>query len=103
MTDFEPTEEESKALDEEVKEMLANAKTVTREEEIEECREALDKYCKHFGASSYEELVCWADGGGTRNISGEASVDILIKYSTFKDVRIKYEEEEHGEEARKLA
>ncbi|MCY4644386.1 MAG: hypothetical protein OXB88_07185 [Bacteriovoracales bacterium] len=101
MTDFEPTEEESKALDEEVKEMLANAKTVTREEAIEECLVTLNKYCKKFNISSYHELMSKADIGDL-DIPGDISADIVWAYTKWFRL-VKESEEGHEEEARKLA
>ncbi|MCY4644387.1 MAG: hypothetical protein OXB88_07190 [Bacteriovoracales bacterium] len=101
MMDFEPTEEESKEIREEVKKAFANARVVTREERIKECREILDKYCEQFGASSHYELLCWADG--ERDIPGDISCEILWAYAELNDVKIKYEEEGHGEKARKFA
>ncbi|MCY4645221.1 MAG: hypothetical protein OXB88_11445 [Bacteriovoracales bacterium] len=100
MMDFEPTEEESKEIKKEIKKAFANARVITREEEIKESREVLDKYCKQFGASSYEELIYWADG--IHDIPGDISSKILRAYAELNDVGI-YNEEEQGDETRKLA
>ncbi|MCY4644389.1 MAG: hypothetical protein OXB88_07200 [Bacteriovoracales bacterium] len=92
MMHFELSEKEEKEAQEEMEKALANAKIVTREEEMEECREILDKYCKQFNISSYLELCLKADINDL-DVPGDISVKIVDAYTIWSSLQKESEEE----------
>ncbi|MCY4644392.1 MAG: hypothetical protein OXB88_07215 [Bacteriovoracales bacterium] len=102
MMDFEPTEEESKEIREEVKKAFANAKVISPEENIKKYREFLDKCCKQFNVSSHYELMSKADIGDL-DAPAMMAVDIVDIYTLLQNLERRIEKECHGEETRKMA
>lgn len=63
-----------------VKDILAKVRVVSRKDVISEAQRMLDKYCKVFGASSYQDLVLRADRG---EIPFDTATDILDYYASL--------------------